>query len=54
MKLIQKLFLAFCLGSVAMAQPVINFAGNAASYDTTLARGSMVVLYGTGMGPAEI
>ena len=54
MKLIRSLILATCLVSVAMAQPVINSAGNAASYDTTLARGSMVVLIGSGLGPSHI
>ena len=54
MKLIRSFFLGVGLVSVAMAQPVINLAGNAASYDTELARGSMVVLIGVGLGPASI
>ncbi len=51
MKLTRCIFLAACGLSIAAAQPVINSAGNAASYDSTLARGSMVVLIGTGLGP---
>lgn len=55
MKRISYIFilLAMCTLS-AMAQPVINSASNAASYDAELARGSMVVLIGSGLGPSPI
>jgi uncharacterized protein (TIGR03437 family) len=39
---------------VALAQPAITSAGNAASYDNTIAPGSIFVLFGRNLGPATL